>query len=103
MSIDKLTSNNVARTYVQNSDAARSAPTARHRDADKARTTRADSVELSSTARSVANAREAAKNAPEVREQKVADIKHRIESGTYEVPARVLARNMLDASSPNHS
>jgi anti-sigma28 factor (negative regulator of flagellin synthesis) len=33
-----------------------------------------------------------------VREQKVAEIKQQVDSGTYQVPAHVLARKMVDAS-----
>jgi anti-sigma28 factor (negative regulator of flagellin synthesis) len=36
--------------------------------------------------------------APDVRDEKVADIKQRVEDGTYSVPSHVLARNMIDAT-----
>ena len=39
------------------------------------------------------------KNAPDVRDQKVADIKQHLSDGTYSVPAKVLARKMLDSAS----
>jgi negative regulator of flagellin synthesis FlgM len=54
-----------------------------------------DSVSLSSEARSRAANRRAVESAPEVREDRVAEIKQRIASGEYEVPAHVLARKML--------
>ena len=37
----------------------------------------------------------AVRNAPDVREQRIVEIKRQIESRTYAVPARVLARKML--------
>jgi negative regulator of flagellin synthesis FlgM len=99
-SIDNNLSSSAARTYVQNADAGRAAQANRGQQADTApRANRADSVELSSNARRMAAARDAVQNAPDVRQEKVDAIKQRIESGTYEVPARVLARKMLDQSS----
>ena len=44
-----------------------------------------DSVTLSDSARSVATARSAVQNSPDVREQKVADIKQQLSDGTYQV------------------
>ena len=99
-SIDNNLSASAARTYVQNADAARAAQANRAQQADTApRANRADSVELSSNARRMAAARDAVQNTPDVRQEKVDAIKQRIESGTYEVPARVLARKLLDQSS----
>jgi negative regulator of flagellin synthesis FlgM len=102
MSIDKLGAQGAARTYVQNADAIRAAGargTGRagqhHHSAQDA-----DSVTLSSDARSLAAATDAVQQAPDVRDQKVSEIKQRVDSGTYEVPARVLARQMLNASNP---
>ena len=100
MSIDKLGAQSAARTYVQNTEVARGAAA---KGAHKAHghgqaAQSADSVSLSADARSLASAREAVQASPDVREQKVADIKQRVDSGTYEVPARVLARNIVDAT-----
>jgi flagellar biosynthesis anti-sigma factor FlgM len=55
----------------------------------------ADSVSLSSEARSLAASRRAVESAPEVREDRVAELKQRIASGEYDVPADALARKML--------
>ena len=57
-----------------------------------------DSVTLSDDARSLASARDAVINAPDVRDQRVADIKQYMSDGTYSVPANVLARKMLNSS-----
>ena len=105
-SIDRISSD-AARTYTQQSDAARtaaaSAAQAQHaRNAHHAHAPRADSVTLSDSARSLAQARAEVEKAPDVREQKVADIKQQVDSGTYQVSARVLARNIVAAANnPN--
>ncbi len=99
MSIQGINGQNAASTYIQNADAARQAHTAaqhaskgQHRGGARS----ADEVTLSDGARSLAAAHEAVKAAPDVREQKVADIKQQVDSGTYQVSARVLARKMVD-------
>jgi negative regulator of flagellin synthesis FlgM len=93
-----------ARTYIQNAEITRSnaavagapqAPqTQRPHQASKA-----DSVTLSASARLLAAAREAVQAAPDVRADKVADIKQRLGDGTYTVNASVLARKMLKGNS----
>jgi negative regulator of flagellin synthesis FlgM len=101
-SIDRV-QHDAARTYIQNAEVARSAgasPGAHqsgkaHRDHQAPQV---DSVTLSDSARSLAAARESVKNAPDVREQKVAEVKQRISDGTYSVESRVLARKLLDQS-----
>jgi negative regulator of flagellin synthesis FlgM len=103
-SIDKVGANEAARTYVQNLDASRTAAPAKQ--ADKARhhhqqhgsAPKADSVTLSDSARSLAAARQAVEAAPDVRAEKVADIKQKVTDGTYTVSAKVLARKMVDAA-----
>ncbi|SRR5581483_4559242 len=54
-----------------------------------------DTLEVSARGRELAKAQEAVDAAPDVRADKVADIKKRIEDGTYNVPADVLARKLL--------
>ncbi|HEV7662893.1 MAG TPA: flagellar biosynthesis anti-sigma factor FlgM [Chloroflexota bacterium] len=100
-SIDRISSD-AARTYAQQSDAARTTAAGAYQ-ASKPQTsptsaTNRDSVTLSDGARSLASARAAVESAPDVRHQKVADIKQQVDSGTYSVSARVLARNMVDHS-----
>jgi len=53
-------------------------------------------VDFSARARELHAALDAAKAAPDVREDKVADARQRIESGTYRVDAEAIARRMLD-------
>jgi negative regulator of flagellin synthesis FlgM len=98
-SIDRIAGQNAASTYIQNADAARQA-NAPHagKSQHHGHARKADEVSLSDGARSMAAAHEAVRNAPDVREQKVADIKQQVDSGTYQVSARVLARKMVEAA-----
>jgi flagellar biosynthesis anti-sigma factor FlgM len=104
-SIDRVAAQDAARTYAQNTDTTRAAATtaAAQHAASLAnlqnRAHRSDSVTLSDNARSVATGRQAVKNSPDVREQKVADIKQQLSDGTYQVSARALATKMLATSS----
>ena len=99
MSIERLGHHEAARTYLQNADSARVAGAATTgSDARSGVTRRPDSVTLSADARTLATARAAVQQAPDVRYAKVAEVKQRVQDGTYEVPASVLARNLLEAS-----
>jgi negative regulator of flagellin synthesis FlgM len=99
--IDNINSQNISRAYVQGADAQPAAAQKSARHHHRAKAPSADSVTLSDNARSLAAARDAVKSAPDVREAKVADIKQRVDTGTYEVSARVLARKIVDASKTN--
>ena len=109
MSINSISSQNAASAYSisQNADINRSANAAQqqaskthhHGGASRA----ADQVTLSDSARSLASAQDAVRSAPDIREQKVAAIKQQVESGTYQVSARVLARKMVDAANSQNS
>ena len=103
MSIERLSQHEAARTYLQSAEGARaaSAPTPSDADAQPGVVRRADSVSLSADARALAAARAAVLDAPDTRQPKVAEVKQRVEDGTYSVPAHVLARKLIDAS--NHS
>ena len=100
MSIHSINGQNAASTYVQNADAARTgapqqvAKAGHHHHNRRA----ADEVTLSDTARQLAAARDAVKAAPDVRQDKVDAIKQQVDSGTYQVSARVLAQKMVDAA-----
>jgi negative regulator of flagellin synthesis FlgM len=100
-SIERLSAQNVSRSYVQNADATQGVAAARPRHGQhRSQAPQADSVNFSDSAKSLASARQAVQDAPDVREQKVTDIKQRVQDGTYAVPSRVLARKMLDQQSP---
>ena len=66
-------------------------------DTERVRPT-SDSVEISDRCRELARARRAVDEAPEVRADKVADIKKRIEDGTYSVSPQMLARKLMEGS-----
>ncbi len=67
--------------------------------ADQERTRPAsDTVEISDRSRELARARQAVDAAPDVRSDKVAGIKKRIEDGTYSVSPQLLAQKLLDGS-----
>lgn len=101
--IDRIGTQDAARLYAQSSDVSRAAaPTAVQPAAPLTPGVRPqsnDSFTLSATARSMAAAHTAVQNAPDVRQQKVTEIKQQVGAGTYQVPASVLARNMLAATS----
>ena len=55
-----------------------------------------DVLEISGPARQVAKLREEIAKVPDVREERIANIKARIKSGTYAVPSREVARKMIE-------
>ena len=59
---------------------------------------KADTVEISDRARELARAKQAVDAAPDVRADKVAELKQKIEDGTYNVPAEALADKLLDVN-----
>jgi negative regulator of flagellin synthesis FlgM len=69
---------------------------------DRVRPT-SDSVEISDRSRELARARQAVDAAPDVRADKVAAIKKRIEDGTYSVSPELLARKLMENSSDGQS
>jgi flagellar biosynthesis anti-sigma factor FlgM len=101
-SIDRISAQDAARLYAQNTDVSRAAAPTAVQPAGKGNQRQyvqtVDSVTLSETARSTAAARTAVQNAPDVRQEKVADIKQQLSDGTYQVSTKVLARNMLDTA-----
>ena len=101
--IDRLQGQDAARTYIQNAELTRagavSAAAQQASKAQKQQSPRVDTVTLSANARAVAAAREAVKATPDVRAEKVAEIKQRVSDGTYTVSSSVLARKMLKGNS----
>ena len=57
-----------------------------------------ESLEISDRSRELARARQAVDAAPDVRADRVAEIKQRIEDGTYSVSPEALARKLLEGS-----
>ena len=56
----------------------------------------ADGVQLSDEARAIARAETAARAAPDVREDLIADLKQQIQSGKYKIQDEQIARRLLD-------
>jgi negative regulator of flagellin synthesis FlgM len=56
----------------------------------------ADTIEISERARELARAQQSVEESPEVRGEKVAQIKKSVEDGTYSVPVDLLAQKLLD-------
>src|SRR5579859_4481221 len=99
-SINPINAQNISRTYVQNADATQgtSGATRMHRGGHHHKAEQAqqqqpqtDSVSLSDSAKSLSAARQAVQDSPDVRDQKVSEIKQRVQDGTYSVPSSVLA------------
>jgi len=88
-------------TTAETASAAASKRADKSAETNKAAATRqvdpgAAKTEISTKARDFAKAKAAAGEAPDVREQKIADIKARIASGKYEVNAQAIADRMVD-------
>ena len=60
-----------------------------------------DKVQISARAREIMEAQQAAKAIPDVRENKVAEVKSKIETGTYRVDGHKIAVNMINESLEN--
>lgn len=58
--------------------------------------TSTDKVEISSFAKELQSVRQMVNSAPDVREEKVADIKDKLAKGTYNVDSEIFADKMLD-------
>ncbi|WP_273321766.1 MULTISPECIES: flagellar biosynthesis anti-sigma factor FlgM [Vallitalea] len=56
-----------------------------------------DSLAISDIAKELQIAKKAVKNAPDIRQDKVNDIKKRIQSGSYNVSAREVADKIVDS------
>lgn len=59
---------------------------------------RGDVVELSDRSRLIARSQELAAGAPEIREEKVNELRSRLAAGTYNVSGRTVAESMLKKS-----
>ena len=74
----------------QSSDAARAAAVAPGTVEGSTKT------EISSRAKEMAKAKDVASSTPDVREEKIAELKKRIQAGRYQVDAEALADKMVD-------
>ena len=67
---------------------------AKSKQAEKQQT-KTDTVVLSDTAKTVQEAQTQLEQIPDVREEKVAELREQVESGTYEIDAEKIADKML--------
>ena len=67
-------------------------------DPQNVRSSSSDRREISDRSRELARARQAVDAAPDVRADRVAEIKKRIEDGTYSVSPELLAHKLLEGS-----
>lgn len=102
MSIDKIGTNDVMRAYLQSAESQRANGAQQVQAQGQAHkghgARKHDEVSLSDEAKSLASARQAVNDAPDVREGKVREIRQSIQDGTYSVSPRALAQTMLDQS-----
>jgi negative regulator of flagellin synthesis FlgM len=103
-SINSINAQSISRTYVQNADPTQGTSAARtqrgsHQQKAEQNQPQTDSVSLSDGAKSLAAARQAVQDSPDVRDQKVSEIKQRVQDGTYNVSSSVLARKILSNQS----
>jgi len=63
--------------------------------------TKGDNVELSQTAKDIRQAKKLLDSIPDIREEKVAQIKQQIEDGTYKIDEEKIALNMLKEALEN--
>lgn len=86
---------NVAQ-YVQNNQATQGAQQVeREKQAAAEQSQATDKVELSAASRDIQKIQEVLKNTPDVRAEKVQELKSKIESGQYRVDAREIANKMI--------
>ncbi len=94
---DISTKENVAQ-YVQNNQATQVAQQAeREKQASAEQSQAADKVELSAASRDIQKIQEVLKNTPDIRAEKVQELKSKIESGQYRVDAREIANKMISS------
>jgi negative regulator of flagellin synthesis FlgM len=93
MAVENVQAQGITRAYLASADIARTSGAAGGAPRRPGRT--GDELALSDEARSLAAARQAVASAPEVREERIAAIRQRIQDGTYVVSSELLARGML--------
>ena len=94
MEIRGKNTNNALDTYIKNIDASKKIKQTPQQPAP-ATQNEGDKVELSAQAKQIQAAGELIKSYPEIREEKVAEIRHQIQAGTYRIDAGKIANAML--------
>jgi negative regulator of flagellin synthesis FlgM len=83
-------------TPVNTPPASQPAPKRGRRAEGGAPEAKTDQLELSTAARALQNAERAAREAPDVREDRVNELRQAVQNGTYQVDAQVIAERILD-------
>jgi negative regulator of flagellin synthesis FlgM len=93
MKIDGLSSNPISPNQTDATGQVKNS-SAKAEQSSRVQSTSTDRAELSSRARLMGKARAALQSTPDVDQKKVDDIKQRVDTGTYEIPAEELARRL---------
>jgi len=97
MKIDAL--NPFVNKDTQAADSRREKPAAPVAEGTKAEeSSQGDVVQLSSRSRMIARSQELAAQAPEIREDRVNELRNRINAGTYNISGKAVAESMLKKS-----
>lgn len=80
----------ILQSYLKQIDGAK-----KDQKSEKANTVKEDQVIISDDAADIARAREMAEEIPEVRQEKVAEIRKKIEDGEYSPPPEDIAKNIV--------
>lgn len=94
MKIENSSPNPLSRPQVQEAQSSEAARSARQADTKRA-DDRRDQLQLSDQAQMLAKAQAVLADQPEVRTEKVTEIKQAVEAGTYQVPHESLARRLM--------
>lgn len=98
MKITDISAKENVTQYVQNNQAAQGAQQAeREKQAAAEQSQATDKVELSAASRDIQKIQEVLKNTPDVRAEKVQELKSKIESGQYKVDGREIANKMISS------
>ncbi|HHW03173.1 MAG TPA: flagellar biosynthesis anti-sigma factor FlgM [Thermoanaerobacterales bacterium] len=90
MNISRSQLDSFIRIYSENGRQTRS------KDIDKSKTAHGDSISLSAEARELLNAVKSTMTHEEVREEKVALLKEKINKGTYNIDGQLVAEKMIE-------
>ena len=98
MKINDYIAGTAAGAYTGATEKAAKEQTVNQQEAQKKETGGMDTVRLSDRSREIARSQDAINNSPDIRADKVAEIKAKLDAGTYEVKAGRVADAMLRQS-----
>ncbi len=98
MKITDINTNEKITSSIQKSQAVQETQNAgREKEAASSQPQAMDKVDISSMSRDVQKVQEVLKNTPDVRAEKVQELKAKVESGQYKVDAREIAGKMISS------